>query len=465
MSTDLYDVIVLGAGSTGTNVAWYARHHGLTVAVVEERLVGGECSYFACIPSKSLLHPTEVVAAARRVPGAAAAVSGELDAGEVLRRRDEWTHELDDGAQASWLEELGVDLRRGTARLAGERRVEVRDEQGRVRELTATRGVVIATGSRPALPPIDGLDRTRVWTNREATQAERIPDRLLVLGGGPVGCELAQGFARLGATVTVLEMADRLLMPYEPEVGTLLGEAFEAEGISVRTGTTVDSLTRDGEDGPVTVTTAAGEELVADELLVAAGRTPNTDRLGLETVGLEPGGSLAVDDRLAVDGVAGGWLYAAGDVNGRALLTHQGKYQARIVGDVLAGRDVTAWADHTAVGQVVFTDPQVAAVGVTEAAAREAGMDVRTVRSDPNAVAGGALHGHGYGAATLVIDQRRRVVVGASFVGPGVGELLHAATVAIVGAVPLETLWHAVPAFPTTSEVWLRLLEAERGVS
>ncbi len=460
-----YDVIVIGGGSTGTNVAWYARDNGLSVALVESQLVGGECSYWACIPSKSLLTPPELVAAARRVPGAAAAVTGEIDVTAVFDRRDAWTHGLDDAGQAEWMTGIGAELVRGRGRLAGERRVEVDDDDGGTRTLVASRAVVVATGGRANIPPIDGLDTARVWTNKEVTQASRVPERFLVLGGGPVGCEMAQAYARLGAEVTIIEMADRLLLPYEPEVGRTLQAAFEAEGITVLTGTTAASVVRsDGDEGPVTVTTEDGDELVGDELLVSIGRTPNTEDVGLDTVGLEPGGPLEVDDRLAVLGVDGGWLYAAGDVNGRAMLTHQGKYQARIVGDVIAGEDLTAWADHGAVPQVVFTDPQVASVGQVEEQAREAGIHVTTVTSDPNGVAGGALHGHEHGFAKLVIDQDRRVIVGASFVGPGVGELLHAATIAVVGEVPIGTLWHATPSFPTVSEVWLRLLEADRGI-
>jgi pyruvate/2-oxoglutarate dehydrogenase complex dihydrolipoamide dehydrogenase (E3) component len=460
-----YDVIVIGGGSTGTNAAWYARDHGLSVAVIESQLVGGECSYWACIPSKALLGPSEVLAAARRIPGAAEAVSGELDVRAVFDRRDEWTSGLDDAAQVSWVESIGAELIRGRGRLAGERRVEVEEPGGGTRTLTASRAVVVAAGSRANIPPIDGLETTRVWDNRTATQADQVPGRLLVLGGGPVGSEMAQSYRRLGSEVTIIEREQRLLGPYEPEVGDTLRAAFEAEGIRVLTGTTAASVTRDGDDGPVTVLTEGGDELTGDELLVSIGRRPNTDDLGLGTVGLEPGGYLEVDDRLAVTGVEGDWLYAAGDVNGRALLTHQGKYQARIVGDVVAGEDRTAWADHDAVPQVVFTDPQVASVGRTEAQARDAGIEVRAVTSDPNGVAGGALHGGEHGFAKLVIDQDRRVVVGASFVGPGVGELLHAATIAVVGAVPIDTLWHATPSFPTVSEVWLRLLEADRGIT
>ncbi|MGI8875234.1 MAG: FAD-dependent oxidoreductase, partial [Egibacteraceae bacterium] len=267
------------------------------------------------------------------------------------------------------------------------------------------------------------------------------------------------------AEVTIVEMAERILGPYEPWVAEVLTEALTDEGVTVRTGAAAKAAAREGDDGPVTLTLDDGTDLVGDELLVAAGRAFNTDDIGLNTVGLEPGGPLEVDEQLRVQGINGGWLYAAGDVNGRALLTHQGKYQARLVGDLVAGKDREAWADRRAVPQVVFTDPEIAAVGFTEAQARDAGLDVRVVRVPIASTAGAALVGENVrGNAQLVIDDDQHVVVGATFVGPHVGELLHAATIAIVGAVPIDTLWHAVPAFPTVSEVWLRLLEADRGL-
>ncbi len=277
---------------------------------------------------------------------------------------------------------------------------------------------------------------------------------------------MAQAYRRLGSQeVTIVEMADRILGPYEPWVSEVLTEALTDDGITIRTGAAASAAGRDGSDGPVTLTLDDGTTIEGDELLVAAGRTFNTDAIGLEHIGLEPGGPLPVDDQLRVQGVDGGWLYAAGDVNGRALLTHQGKYQARIVGDVIAGRDRAAWADHRAVPQVVFTDPEIAAVGHTEAQARDAGLDVKVVTLPIASTAGAALVGDDVrGKAQLVIDQDRRLIVGATFVGPHVGELLHAATIAIVGEVPIDTLWHAVPAFPTVSEIWLRLLEADRGL-
>ncbi len=465
-----YDVVVIGAGSTGENVAERAVKGGLTACVAEEDLVGGDCSYWACMPSKALLRPGQAVAAARRVAGAREAVRGRLDRDAVLHRRDGFTNHWDDAGQVRWLEGAHIDLLRGHARLAGPRRVEVTGDGG-TNVLSARHAVVLATGSEPALPPVPGLDAARPWTTKEATSAKEIPARLAVLGGGVAGCELSQAFASLGSAVTVLEMADRLLGTFEPVAGELVAKAMEAAGITVRLGARVEGVSRDPRGG-VTLTIAGGPEVKAGEILVAAGRRPRTTDLGLGTVGLEPGGWVDVDDSLAALGVEGGWLYAAGDLNHRVLLTHQGKYQARVCGDAIVARargrvtpgdwsPHTATADHRAVPQVVFTDPEVAAVGLTEEQARRAGIRIRTVDYPLGSVAGASLLADGYeGRARMVVDEDRRVLVGLTLVGQDVAEMLHAGTVAVVGEVPLDRLWHAVPSYPSMSEVWLRLLEA-----
>jgi pyruvate/2-oxoglutarate dehydrogenase complex dihydrolipoamide dehydrogenase (E3) component len=415
------------------------------VALVERELVGGECSYWACIPSKTLLRPGDVLAAARRVPGV---VAGHVDVPAALAWRDYMTGDWDDTGALGWLESKGIALIRGTGRLAGERTVDVDG-----RRLTARRAVVLATGTSAAIPPVPGLRESAPWDNRSATAAKEIPRRLLVLGGGAIGSEMAQAFRRLGADeVTLVEAAERLLPNEEPFAGDQVKAAFEAEGITVITGVKLTACRRNGET--VTGTLEDGREITADEILVAVGRRPATADLGLETVGLEPGEYVQVDDQLRAQG---DWLYAVGDCNGRALLTHMGKYQARLAGDVILGKDVAATAP---VPRVTFTDPQVCAVGPTEAQARAAGIDVRVVTYPTGDVAGASTLGRDVkGTSQLVVDGSRGVVVGATFTGPGVAELLHSATIAIVGEVPLDRLWHAVPSFPTVSEVWLRLLE------
>lgn len=459
---ETFDVVVIGAGPAGENVAGRVAAGGLRVAVVEAELVGGECSYWACMPSKALLRPGEVIAAARRVPGAAAAVTGDIDVVAVLSRRDELTGNWNDDGQVRWLEGIGATLVRGRGRIAGDRLVSVTSVDGSVRNLHASTAVVVATGSAAAIPPIPGLRDIAVWDSRDVTSAKDVPRRLIVLGGGVVGVEMAQAWKRLGAAeVTIVEAAARLLANHEPFVGEQLAAALIDDGIRVITGSKAVGAERDGTDGPVRLTLEDGSVVEGDELLVAVGRRPLTGDLGLDTVGLQPGRSIDVDDSLRATGVDGGWLFAVGDVNGRALLTHQGKYQARICGDVILGKPMTAWADHVAVPGVVFTDPQIASVGLTESRARDRGLNVRTVRYETGHVAAASARGtHTVGSSQLVIDADRNVVVGATFVGPEIGELVHAATIAIVGEITLDRLWHAVPAFPTMSELWLRLLEA-----
>jgi dihydrolipoamide dehydrogenase len=463
MAAEQFDVIVIGGGPAGENIAGRCVECQVSIAVVEAELLGGECSYWACMPSKALLRPGEVLAEVRRVPGAAQAVTGDIDISAVLKRRDHLVSNWDDASQVKWLENAGGVVARGRGRLVGKRRVDVEQSDGSVRQLEARRAVVLATGSSAIIPPIDGLHDIRIWDSRKVTSAKAVPERLLVLGGGVVGVEMAQAWKRLGAReVSVIAASPRLVPQLEPFAGDELRAAFEAEGITVLLNTRVVRAERAADDAPVTVTLDTGRTLTGDELLVAVGREPNTRDLGLEVVGLEPGKPVEVDGHLRATGVAGHWLYAIGDVNGRSLLTHIGKYQARIASDViLRGATTQAWADDRAVPAVIFTDPQLASVGLTEQRASDRGIDVRVVTYGTGKVSGAAVHGKGIsGTCQIVVDEARRVIVGATFTGPGIGEMLHAATIAIVGEVPLDTLVHAVPSFPTISEVWLRLLEA-----
>jgi pyruvate/2-oxoglutarate dehydrogenase complex dihydrolipoamide dehydrogenase (E3) component len=479
MSDQEYDVVVIGAGPPGENVAGRARRGGLSVAVVESELVGGECSYWACVPSKALLRPSAALAAARAVDGARQAVTGELDAAAVLARRTRFTGGwTDESGQVAWVEGTGSTLIRGRARLAGERRVEVTAPDGGIVTLTARQAVVLAVGSTASIPPIPGLAEPLVWTRREATSAETVPGRLAIIGGGVVACEMATAWRALGAEVTMLVRGAGLLDKMEPFAGQMVAASLRDAGVQVRTGTGVTRVRRLARAVPVQIWTshaAPGQaaDLVADELLVATGRTPRTADLGLECAGLTPGGWLDVDESCQVTSVPGGWLYAVGDVNRRNLLTHMGKYQARACGDAIVARargeldgpprpwtGLAASADHLGAPQVVFTEPEVAAVGLTEAAALAKNLRVRAVDYEIGNVSGARLAADGYaGRARFVVDEDRKVMVGATLVGPGTGELLHAATVAVVGEVPLARLWHAVPSFPTISEIFLRLLE------
>ncbi|MFF0300260.1 dihydrolipoyl dehydrogenase family protein [Streptomyces sp. NPDC004562] len=467
-----YDVVVLGGGPVGEVLAERTRAAGLTTAVVESELLGGECSYWACMPSKALLRPVIAQSDARHLPGLSEAVQGPLDTARVLARRNEVTKDWHDDGQVTWLEGTGAELYRGHGRLAGDRTVEVTGPDGTRHVLTARHAVAVCTGSRAVLPDLPDLDKIKPWTSREATSAQAAPGRLVVVGGGVVAAEMATAWQALGSRVTLLVRGKGLLNRMEPFAGEMVARSLTESGVDVRTGTSVTSVTREG--GTVVVVTDQGDRIEADEILFATGRAPRSDDIGLETIGLEPGSWLETDDSLRVTGRE--WLYAVGDVNHRALLTHQGKYQARIAGAAIAARasgpgepDSAAWgahaatADHGAVPQVVFTDPEAAAVGLSLAEAEQAGHRVRAVDYDISWTAGAYLYGEDYrGQARMVVDLEREILLGVTFVGPGVSELLHSATVAVAGQVPISRLWHAVPSYPTISEVWLRLLETYR---
>ena len=453
MAERQFDAIVLGAGAPGEVCAGRLADGDMSVAIVEPELLGGQCSYYACMPSKALLRPADLLAEAKRVPGVP--VEGDLDPQAILDRRDEVIHDLDDSGQLPWLEERGIEVLRGSGALDGERRVRVGDEA-----LVARRVVVVATGSDAAMPPVEGLDSVEAWNNRAGTTAKRVPESMIVLGGGPVGCELAQAWSSLGCWVTLVEGGERLLGREEPFAGEEVEAALrDRHGVDVRTGSLASRVSRDS--GEVAVEVDDGSKLVAAEILVAVGRRPRTREIGLDSVDVEPGkgGFLEADARMRVGGRE--WLYAVGDVNGRALFTHMGKYQAWVAAENALGRPVEATAESIGSPRVTFTDPQVAAAGMTLEQAEEAGIDARAVDVPTDGTAGASFQGKGTGGTSrLVVDQDRQTIVGATFTGFETADFLHAATIAIVGEVPLLKLRHAVAAYPTRSEIWLKLLEA-----
>jgi len=369
----------------------------------------------------------------------------------VLARRDDVIAHLDDTGQVPWLENRGVTLVRGRGHLDGERCVVVDGE-----ELQARKAVIVATGSSALVPDIDGLRSAQPWTNIEATTATEVPRRLAVLGGGVVGVELAQAWAALGSTVTLVHRGERLIEREEPFAGAQVLDALREGGVEVRLQC---SALRVSRRDAVVIELDDGTTLAADEVLVAFGRVPGTAAIGLETIGLEPGGPLVVGDDLRVPGRD--WLFAVGDVNGRALLTHMGKYQGRLAADTILGRDVRLRFDGARSPRVIFTDPQVGAVGLTLAAAEASGLRIRHVDVETGGNAGGSFVGRGAaGTARIVVDEDRRVIVGATITGAEVAEALHAATIVVVAEVSIDDIWHAVPSFPTRSELWLRLLES-----
>ncbi|GIF77703.1 dihydrolipoyl dehydrogenase family protein [Asanoa siamensis] len=480
-----WDVIVVGGAPPGETISLYSSQAGLSVALVEQDRVGGECLYWACMPSKALLLPVQARNLAVDLPGMRQLVNGRrVDADAVMARRDEITYHHDDKQSVDVMLSNGVDVLRGRGRLAAPRTVEVSDN-GRTREITARAAVVLAPGTDSAMPPIAGLADAKPWRSRDVTNVHEVPRRVVVIGGGIVACEAATWLRGLGVEeLTLVFPGERLMAMKEPFAGDLVREAFEADGIVVRTGTPVTAVARERVDdrgigrrhgGPVTVTVGEGEQIVADEVLVATGRVPNSREIGLDTVDVATTsrGFVEVDDHMTVPGTD--WLYVLGDLNGRALLTHMGKYHARIAGEVIAARAAgrplddrpynpyTDLADRDGAPQVVFCDPEVASVGLTEAEARDRGIAVEMVERDFAGIDGARLaREHYVGRAKLVLDRAGDTLVGATFVGPGVSELLHAATVAVIGRVPVGALRHAVASFPTISEIWLYLLEELR---
>jgi dihydrolipoamide dehydrogenase len=476
-TSHVYDVVVLGAGPTGENLADRTSAAGLTSVIVENELLGGECSFWACEPSKALLRPVLARADARRIPGLRRAAEGPLDVPAVLAHRDKMSAYWKDDDQVDWLRSVSVDLVRGHGRLDGPRQVVVDTADGGTLRLTARHAVGVCTGTVTAFPDLPGLEQARPWTNRDATSSRHVPDRLVVVGGGVVAVEMATAWQALGSQVTMLVRGTKgLLNRMEPFAGEMVADALRAAGVDLRFGASVTGVARqDGTESPVDVQLADGESLVADEILFATGRSPHTADIGLETVGLTPGDWLTVDDSYRVTDVTDGWLYGVGDVNHRALMTHQGKYQARIAGSVIGARakgeplNDGRWgahastADSAAVPQVVFTEPEVASVGLTTRDAERAGLRVDVVDYDIGRVAGAAQYADGYrGKARVLIDADRGTIVGVTFVGPGTQELLYSATVVVASEVRVDRLWHAVPAFPTISEIWLRILETYR---
>jgi pyruvate/2-oxoglutarate dehydrogenase complex dihydrolipoamide dehydrogenase (E3) component len=452
-ATDV-DVVVVGLGPGGEAAATKLAAAGLSVVAVDKHLVGGECPYYGCIPTKMMIRAADALAEARRVPELAGDSTTVADWAPVARRiRDEATDDWDDKVAVERLEQAGATVVHGAARITGPRTVEVGG-----RSYRASRGVVVNTGTAPSAPPVEGLADTPYWTNRDVVQMASLPASMAVIGGGAIGCEVAQAVARFGVRVTILEVADRILAPEEPEASELLTTVLSGEGVRVVTGAKIQRV--DHADGRFTVT-LDGETVEADKLLVAAGRRPNLADLGLETVGLDPTArSLDTDGRMRVlrDGEPVDGLWAVGDVTGKGAFTHTSMYHSGIVVRELLGRDGPE-ADHRALPRVTFTDPEVGSVGTTEAKAREQGLDVRTGTAQLPSSSRGFIHAAGNDGFIKLVAEGDQLV-GATSVGPTGGEVLSMLTTAIHGRVPVSTLRSMIYAYPTFHRAVLDALEA-----
>ncbi len=450
--SERFDAYVIGAGPAGTVCAGALVEGGMTVGIAERELVGGECSFWACIPSKTLLRPGEALEGAKHAPGAREAIQGSIDTASALEWRDFQVSDHDDEASASaapWVREMGIALHRGDARITGPGRIKVGDVE------VETERIVLATGSAPLIPPVDGLADVDYWTNREATSFEQVPESVIVLGGGPVGVELAQALRRFGAEVVLVE-GKRLLAREGEQAGEAIGGQLEREGVKLHLGVHAEHVAQ--KNGTVTVRLDDGSELTATKIIVATGRRPRVADFGLDKIGLDPQtGRVEVDERLRTKADK---VWAIGDVTGLAMFTHVGKYQARIAAADALGKK--AQADYRAIPHVTFCDPQVASAGMTEDEAREKGIPLAVGRADIGSVARTSTYTRDYedlpGFLTLLADSSRKVLVGAYAVGPEAGEWLQQATLAIRAEVPLEVLRDTIQPFPTFSEIFVNAL-------
>jgi pyruvate/2-oxoglutarate dehydrogenase complex dihydrolipoamide dehydrogenase (E3) component len=444
MDSEETDIVVIGMGPGGEDAAERLAEAGLHVTGVEARLVGGECPYWGCVPSKMMIRAANLLAEARRIPGMAGTAAVSPDWGPVARRiRDEATDSWDDKVAVDRFTGKGGRFVRGRGRISGRGEVTVDTADG-ARVLRARRGILVNTGTEPAIPPIPGLADTPYWTNREAVETENVPESLVVLGGGAVGAELAQVFARFGARVSVVEALPRLLPMEEPEAGDLLAGVFEREGIAVRTGTSAEQVSHDGQH--FTLALAGGATLTAQRLLVATSRRADLGALGVGVYGIDGTARIiATDERMrAADG-----LWAIGDITGKGAFTHVSMYQAAIATRDILGQDSPP-ADYRAVPRVIFTDPEIGSVGLTEAQAREQGLAVRTgITPLPSSVRGWIHKAGNDGFIKLIEDVRRGVLLGATSVGPAGGEVLGALAVAVHGQVPVAALRAMIYAYPT----------------